>query len=202
MTEKRRVRFASLAGWIGAAAMAVVAGTAVGAAAQAAQGQAAWGCPPGGGPGYGMGPGMMWGPGGGGPGMMGGYGMGPGMMWGPGAGGPGRMGPGMGIGPMGGYWGRGLDLSDEQRSKVNAIQDEVRKQHWGLMGSMMDEQSRLRDLYEAAKPDSAAIEQAYKRIGELQQKMFESSIDAHKRMDAVLTDEQRKQMHSLWRRGW
>ncbi|KAI5915634.1 Spy/CpxP family protein refolding chaperone [Thauera sp. 2A1] len=181
MTEKRRVRFASLASWIGAAAMAVVAGTAVAAAPQAAQGQAAWGCPPGGGPGYGMGPGMM---------------------WGPGAGGPGRMGPGMGIGPMGGYWGRGLDLSDEQRSKVNAIQDEVRKQHWGLMGSMMDEQSRLRDLYEAAKPDSAAIEQAYKRIGELQQKMFESSIDAHKRMDAVLTDEQRKQMHSLWRRGW
>ena len=202
MSATRCRRFPGLAGWIGAAALAVAAGTAVAAAPQAAQGQAAWGCPPGGGPGYGMGPGMMWGPGGGGPGMMGGYGMGPGMMWGPGAAGPGRMGPGMGNGPMGGYWGRGLDLSDEQRSKVNAIQDEVRKQHWGLMGAMMDEQSRLRDLYEAAKPDSTGIEQAYKRIGELQQKMYESSIDAHKRMDAVLTDEQRKQMHNLWRRGW
>ena len=196
MSATRCRRFPGLTGWIGAAALAVAAGTAVAAPPQAAQGQAAWGCPPGGGPGYGMGPGMMWGPGGGGPGMMGGYGMGPGMMGGYG------MGPGMGNGPMGGYWGRGLDLSEEQRSKVNAIQDEVRKQHWGLMGSMMDEQSRLRDLYEAAKPDSAAIEQGYKRIGELQQKMYESSIDAHKRMDAVLTDEQRKQMHNLWRRGW
>ncbi len=202
MTENRRVRIPSLAGWIGAAALGVAAGTAVAAAPQAVQGQAAWGCPPGGGQGYGMGPGMMWGPAGGGPGMMGGYGMGPGMMWGPGAAGPGRMGPGMGNGPMGGYWGRGLDLSDEQRSKINAIQDEVRKQHWGLMGAVMDEQSRLRDLYEAAKPDSTGIEQAYKRIGELQQKMYESSIDAHRRMDAVLTDEQRKQMHDLWRRGW
>jgi Spy/CpxP family protein refolding chaperone len=53
--------------------------------------------------GYGMGPGMMGGGGGMGPGMMGGGGMGPGMMGGYGMG-PGMMGGyGMGPGMMGGY---------------------------------------------------------------------------------------------------
>ena len=82
------------------------------------------------GQGYGMGPGMMgggYGPGYGmGPGMMGGYGpgqgMGPGMM--------GGYGPGQGMGPgmMGGGYGPGyaaLNLTDEQRKKIDAIQEEV-----------------------------------------------------------------------------
>jgi Spy/CpxP family protein refolding chaperone len=200
MNGKGRIGARGPAAWIAAASLAVLAGSAVAAEPQPAQGKAAWDCPYGAGPGYGMGPGMMWGPGGGGPGMMGGggmmgwHGMGRGMM------GPGMMGPGMG--PMGGYWAGGLDLSDEQRTKINAIHDEVRKQHWSLMGEMMDERAKVRDLYDAAKPDYEAIEKSYKRIGELRQKMLESSFDAHKRMDALLTDEQRQQRRQLWRRGW
>lgn len=81
------------------------------------------------GQGYGMGPGMM------------GEGMGPGMM---------GMGPGM----MGNY-GPGyaaLDLSEEQRRKIDAIEKDVHKQ------------------------------------------MFELRLEASKRIDAVLTPEQRKQI--------
>jgi Spy/CpxP family protein refolding chaperone len=155
--------------------------------------------------GYGMGPGMMggygWGPGmmggyGMGPGMMGGYGMGPGMMGGYGWG-PGMMGGyGMGPGMMGGYgWGRygGATLSDSQRSQINKIADEVRKSHWAIMGKMMDEQSKLRDLLSAPKRDQAAIDRVYKNLGELQQAMYQTAIDAHKRIEAVLTKEQREQ---------
>lgn len=178
-----------------ALAVALAAGTSLAVAAKG-QGPGAVGCPYG--QGYGMGPGNGMGPGYGmgqgygmGPGMMGGYGMGPGMMGG----------YGMGQGMMGGYL-YGLDLSDAQRSKINEIQDETRKQHWSMMGAIMDEQSKLRDLYGAEKPDNDAIEKSYKRIGEIQQKMYESAIDAHKRMDAVLTDEQRAKMRSQWRRGW
>jgi Spy/CpxP family protein refolding chaperone len=142
--------------------------------------------------GYGMGPGMMGGYGMG-PGMMGGYGMGPGMMGGDG------MGPGM----MGGH-GMGLnripDLTPDQRGKINKIQDDTRKKHWELMGQMMDEQARLRDLYEAPKQDSAAISNSHKKISELQRRMYESSADAHKRMEGVLTKEQQEKSWRFWRR--
>ncbi|MDN0081170.1 periplasmic heavy metal sensor [Crenobacter sp. SG2305] len=147
--------------------------------------------------GHGMGPGMMGGHGGGygmGPGMMGGYGggMGPGMMGGPG------MGPGM----MGSYgWGRGLDLTKEQQSKINKIQDETRRSHWALMGEMQDQQAKLRDLYADPKPDKAAIDAANKNYEQLQQKMYNTSVDARKRIDAVLTKKQQDKLRSYWEGG-
>lgn len=146
--------------------------------------------------GYGMGPGMMGGYGMG-PGMMGGYGMGPGMMGGYGMG-PGMMGGGM----MGPFWGSGLDLTPEQQTKINKIQDETRKAHWALMGEMMDQQARLRDLNQAPKRDEAAIDAAYKEFGKLQQKMYDSAVAAHTRMEALLTKEQKEKLRSYWRKGW
>lgn len=135
--------------------------------------------------GYGMGPGMM----GGG---YGGYGMGPGMMGGYG------MGPGM----MGPYWGSGLDLTPDQQAKINKIQDETRKAHWAMMGEMMNQQAKLRDLNLAPKRDNAAIDAAYKEFGKLQQQMYDSAVAAHKRMEAVLTKEQQEKLRDYWRKGW
>ncbi|PMS13635.1 periplasmic heavy metal sensor [Trinickia caryophylli] len=126
---------------------------------------------------YGMGPSMM----GGGRGMMRGRGYGTGMMMGA---------PG---------WAGALQLSDDQRAKVNRIADETRKAHWTLMGEMMDRQAKLRDLYEAPKRDDAAIDAAFKDIAAVRQKMFDTSADARKRMDAVLTDKQREQLRSYER---
>jgi len=141
-----------------------------------------------------------------GPGMMGGYGMGPGMMGGYGMGHGMMGGYGMGPGMMGGYgmgnyWGIGLDLTDEQQAKVNTIQDETRKSHWTLMGEMMNQQARLRDLNLAPKRDSAAIDATYKEVGQLQQKMYNASVEAHKRMEAVLTKEQQEKLRTCWRKG-
>ncbi|MGE5320474.1 MAG: Spy/CpxP family protein refolding chaperone [Hyphomicrobiaceae bacterium] len=138
-------------------------------------------------PAYPYGPGMM--------GGYGGYGMGPGMMGGWG-------GYGMGPGMMGGYWGSMLDLTPEQQAKINKIQDETRKEHWALMGEMMNQQARLRDLNLAPKRDEAAINAVYKEFGKLQQQMYDSSIAAHKRMEAVLTKEQQEKLRSYWHRGW
>ena len=138
-----------------------------------------WGC--------GMGPGMMGGYGGG-------YGMGPGMM--------GGYGHGMGPGMMGGYWGSGLDLTEEQQAKINKIQDESRKSHWALMSTMMDQQAKLRDLYSAPKRDAAAIDEAYKAFGKLQQQMYDTSVEVQKRMEAVLTQEQQEKLRNHWRKGW
>lgn len=111
-----------------------------------------------------------------------GYGMGPGMMRGDG------MGPGMMMG-FGG-WPSGLDLTSEQRTKINRIQDGTRKAHWALMGDMMDQQAKLRDLYDAPKRDGAAIDETSRAIGSLRQKMIDASVDARKKMEAVLTSKQ------------
>src|SRR5574340_300961 len=101
--------------------------------------------------------------------------------WGPGYGmdsgitcmGPGMMGGGWGAGPgmMGGGWGWGKDLSDlsaDQRTRIAKIRDETRRKNWELMGQLMDEQARLRDMYDAPKRDADAMSNAYKKINDLQ----------------------------------
>lgn len=150
---------------------------------------------PGYGPGYG--PGMMggYGPGyGPGPGMMGGYGpgYGPGPMMG--GYGPGMMG-GYGPGMMGGGYGYGRlpDLTPDQRSRIATIQRDFRARQWPLMqqmhelmwgdGTATDEQAQRRD---------------YDKLAALQKQMFENMLESRKRMDEVLTPQQRDEM----RRGW
>jgi Spy/CpxP family protein refolding chaperone len=126
--------------------------------------------------------------------MGGGYGMGPKMMGGYG------IRPGMMGGRMGLF--EALDLTDEQQVKINKIKDETRKSHWLLMGEMMDQQAELRDLYSAPKQDSAAIDKAYKKLGQLQQKMYETSVEAQKRIEENLTKEQQEKLRKFSRRGW
>jgi Spy/CpxP family protein refolding chaperone len=136
-----------------------------------------------------MGPGMM------GPGMMGGYGqqgMGPGMM-GPGMMGPGMMGPGMMGGPMMGS-NPALNLSDEQRAKISTIQRDVAREQWNLMGKMHEQQYHMHDLLESGKPDDAAARKAYDEMSTAHKQMFQNMLEGRKRIDAVLTDEQRKQL--------
>jgi Spy/CpxP family protein refolding chaperone len=128
------------------------------------------------GPGYGQGygPGMMGG--GYGPGMMGG-GYGPGMMGG-------------GYGPGGAF--AALNLSDEQREKVFAIQEESRTKNWAVMGEMRSEQYKLRSLYRGDKLDANKIAEQQKKVDGLRQQMLKSRVETHNQIAAVLTPEQRK----------
>ena len=118
-----------------------------------------------------------------------GYGMGPGMM------GSGGYGPGQGMGPgmMGGY-GPGyaaLNLTDEQRKKIDAIQEEVWSKQGELMGRMHAQSYRMHDF---GKADDAAARKAFDEMATAHKQMFETRLEARKRIDAVLTPEQRKQL--------
>ena len=151
---------------------------------------------PGYGPGYGMGPGMMGGYGGHGmgPGMMGGYGgygMGPGMMGGYG-------GHGMGPGMMGGY-GYGLDLSAEQRAKISEIQQEVAQKRWDLMGRLHQQGGPMAEAFGPGPIDEQAARKAYDAMADAHKQMFDLSLQARKRIEAVLTSEQREQLQRGWR---
>jgi Spy/CpxP family protein refolding chaperone len=167
------------------------------------------------GPGYGMGPGMMggYGPGYGmGPGMMGGYGpgygMGPGMMggYGPGGMGPGMMGgygPGYGMGPgmMGGYggYGYGPELSPEQRAKIVDMQQEFARKQWESMAKMHAEGGPMYQAFGPGAFDEKAARNAYQAMAEAQKQMFEASLQMRKKIESVLTPEQREQMGRGWR---
>jgi Spy/CpxP family protein refolding chaperone len=132
-----------------------------------------------------------------GPGMMGGYGsgygMGPGMM--------GGYGPGYGMGPgmMGWRNYRELNLSADQKSKITQIRQEMRTKQWALMGEMMDAQDSLQDLYDVDKQDAAAINKQYKEIEELRRRMVDNSVDAHNRINSILTKEQRERLRETGR---
>lgn len=134
-------------------------------------------------------------------GMGGGMGMGHGMM-GMDHGGmmgmsQGMMGGGMmGMGPM-----AMLNLSDEQRDKLNKINDALHKQHWETMGKIMEEGTKLRDLYDADTPDAKKIGAVYERIFALQRQKIEAGIEAQNKMRAVLTKEQQEQLKQMRRGG-
>lgn len=143
------------------------------------------------------------------PAMMGGYGHGYGSGYGPGYG-RGMMG-GYGRGMMGGY-GRGgmmgmghlyaLNLNNEQLGKINQIQDEMRRKNWALMGKLQEEQAQMRDLFLADKRDPAAIGKQAMKMADLRRQILEASVDAHNRIEALLTKEQKEQLRNSYRRGW
>ena len=126
------------------------------------------------------------------------YGMtGPGMM---GHGYGGMMGHGYGM--MGGYGPMGLpDLKEDQQKKITAIYEELHKNRWDLMTKMQGEYAAMRGLYAADKRDPAAIGNQYKKISELRRQMVEQSVDAHNRMEDVLTREQKGRLRS-YGPGW
>jgi Spy/CpxP family protein refolding chaperone len=141
---------------------------------------------PGYGPGYGGGTGY-------GPGMMGaGPGHGPGMMSG---GGPG-YGPGRGH-AQGASLPESLNLTDEQREKILAIQEGNRQKNWTAMGQLRSEMFSMRRMYDADKVDANAIAEQHKKVDELRRLMLKSRLESHNQVEAVLTPEQRKQFRQV-----
>ncbi|WP_373019750.1 Spy/CpxP family protein refolding chaperone [Thiomicrorhabdus sp.] len=141
------------------------------------------------GPGYGMGYGMH-------PGYGMGYGMHPGYGMGPGYGMMGGMGPGYGM--MGPGYGTGIKLSKDQQKSIDKIRKDLFKEQRNNMREMWQEQKRLGDLMTADKEDPKAIQEAYGRISNLQEKSFRKRMEMQKQMDGVLTDEQKKQMRQSY----
>ena len=110
------------------------------------------------------------------------YGMGPGMMGGYEEGG---MSPGM----TRGY--ADLKLTTEQRDKIAEIQSELFKKRSALMSGMHEQRQQA---FRSGKADEATMRRSFAAMQAAQKEMFEASLDARKRMEAVLTPEQRKQL--------
>lgn len=106
--------------------------------------------------------------------------MGPGMMW--------------GYGP-GGAWGLGaLNLTDAQRARIADIQRETSRKQWELMGRVHEQQYQLQEQYASGPLDDDAARKAYAAMADAHKQMFDIQLDARKKIDAVLTKEQREQL--------
>lgn len=119
----------------------------------------------------GMGPGMM---GGYGPG---GYGMGPGMMW-----------------PRDRGIYQALGLSAEQRKKIDQIEEEAAKARWALMGTLHQQSFHMHGMFGPGALDEQEARKAFQAMSDAHKAMFELHLDTRKRVDAVLTDEQREKL--------
>jgi len=88
-----------------------------------------------------------------------------------------------------------LQLSESQHKQVLAIQDQLRRDDWVVMGKMYDEMAALRNaMWPSERSHRAAILASCKRMSELSQQMLENSLDAADKVDAILTSDQRAQM--------
>ena len=92
-----------------------------------------------------------------------------------------------------------LDLTDEQRTGIAEIQKKVRHKPWELMEKMHKQswRSGARD----GKCDAQAARKTYGDMADMRKQMFENMPDERKRIDSVLTPQQREQIQKM-HHGW
>lgn len=93
-----------------------------------------------------------------------------------------------------------LNLTDEQRNKIDDMQDELRRPTWDTYGKIIDAQAKLRRLSQADPLDPKKISAVYGSIAKLQQQLVEMQAENQNRVLAVLTNEQRERL-KRWQRG-
>jgi Spy/CpxP family protein refolding chaperone len=95
---------------------------------------------------------------------------------------------------------RSLDLSDDQRARINKLTDDLQHKNWERMGLIQDETAKLRDLYEADKRDPKAIGNEYRKIFDLKLQMIEAMVDTQNHVEELLTPEQAAKLKEMHRR--
>lgn len=118
--------------------------------------------------------------------------------WGGGAQSGGMMGPMMGWGP-GDAAGR-FSLNDEQRKKLQTLNEHVWRRQQELSRQMLEQHTRLQQLQLADQADADEILKTHKAISELRLQMLEARLRAGQDFEKGLNAEQRQ----YWRhmQGW
>jgi hypothetical protein len=88
------------------------------------------------------------------------------------------------------------NLTGDQQNSINNLHDSMRKNHWELMGSAMDEQVNLREVLRVDRPDPKSVGEIYGRLFNLKRKMIESRIETRNAVLDLLSEEQVEQMQN------
>ena len=100
-----------------------------------------------------------------------------------------------------------LDLSKDQKTKIRAIQRDLRSKHWALEDKIELAADKLFDLYNSGNRDAKAIGKVYGEIFDYRQEIIEIAIDAGNKVEAELTKEQLASLKKWrpkhkWGGGW
>ena len=100
-----------------------------------------------------------------------------------------------------------LDLSKDQKTKIRAIQRDLRSKHWALEDKIELAADKLFDLYNSGNRDAKAIGKVYGEIFDYRQEIIEIAIDAGNKVEAELTKEQLMSLKKWrpkhkWGGGW
>ncbi|MFZ5563277.1 MAG: Spy/CpxP family protein refolding chaperone [Thermodesulfobacteriota bacterium] len=100
-----------------------------------------------------------------------------GFAWGPDRGGdcPGKRSPGAGCNQKGGAW--GLNLSDEQREKIDGLRQKFIDESAALRIQINTASEKVALLMETSKPDKQAVKNAVKELSDLQAQLVQKHID-------------------------
>jgi len=66
------------------------------------------------------------------------------------------------------------------------------------MGAMHEQGYHMHGMFGPGALDEAAARKAFQAMAETQKAMFEMQLEARKKIDAVLTPEQREQLRRYW----
>ena len=124
----------------------------------------------------------------------------PAFAFGPGEG----RGPGGGMGP--GYCGKAgfdrLNLSDEQKTKIEALFTASEKENRPIREKMFDKSVALRRLWSQANPDKDKITATQKEVRTLRNEMQDRVTSMRLEIRKILTPEQNEKLaNSHWGRG-
>ena len=105
----------------------------------------------------------------------------------------GRGGPG---GPGPGGFMQHLNLTDDQRTKVQSLMEQQRQAHQGEMEKMMDLQQQLKNAIfaDAGPADTTGVQG---QIAALQAQLEADRINLQKQVALILTPDQRKQVRDM-----
>lgn len=108
---------------------------------------------------------------------------------------------GMGPGMMSGYTNEayaGLDLTPEQQKAIANIHEHASKAMWQHKGTMHGQSHHMQGMFGPGPVDEAAARKSFQTMTVTQTAMFELQLDARKKLDAVLTKEQREKLSRYW----
>lgn len=124
------------------------------------------------------------------------------MRYGPGGGrgrgmGMGLGGHGMGMGPEFGMRLHALDLTDQQKTKIEAVHERAQRKNIQSRADLQVAQLDLRKLLRAENPDRRAIESQIDRVSALQAGMQKANLGVMFETRALLTEAQKKQLQEM-----
>ncbi|WP_435104996.1 Spy/CpxP family protein refolding chaperone [Arhodomonas sp. AD133] len=106
---------------------------------------------------------------------------------------------GYGMGLMGGMHAgfgmmRGIDLDDEQRTRLRELRSEHRKEQFARMAQLMDLRDEMLSLMATAQPDPDAVQNLHAQMADLHGEMLADQVRLRNAMRDVLTSEQRQRL--------